>query len=101
MSGAGAIRALAGRAGQVTFKVGANKLVHVFGKAAHNLGGLVQAYGSREAAYLAVERAAQAAVTAGNIAGRFEVVVTVAGHQVTVRGIVINGVMNIGTFFIK
>ena len=77
-----------------------NKLNHVFGDAGHNLGGLVGQFGSEAAAYNAVEAAAAAAVRQQGINGVFQTVVTVGGQQVTVRGIVINGLMRIGTFFI-
>ena len=51
--------AAAARAG--TAAVDANKLAHIFGKAQHNLGPLVQKIGSQEGAFTAVQSAAQAA----------------------------------------
>jgi hypothetical protein len=84
-----------------TTKINPNTLHHVFGKASHNLGGLVQAFrGSEEAAYRAVEKAAQFQANAGKIADIFETAVKVGAHTVTVRGRVIDGVVRIGTFFI-
>jgi hypothetical protein len=76
-----------------------NKLHHIFGQARHNLDDVVAAFGSREGAFEALEKAAQAAVDARNLTGQFEIVVNVGGFSVTVRGIVVNGVAKIGTAF--
>lgn len=76
-----------------------NKINHIFGKAAHNLGGLVQQYGSRAAAYAALEKATTAQVLSKGLTGQFEEVVNVGGTNVTVRGAVVNGVVKIGTAF--
>jgi hypothetical protein len=84
----------------VAASIGAAKLIHIFGNAAHHLGGLVAQFGSQEAAYLAVQRAAQAAVTAGGITGEYEIVVTVGGFAITMHGVVINGIARIGAFWI-
>jgi RHS repeat-associated protein len=77
----------------------ANKLIHIFGKAAHNLGPLVASYGSEAAAYSALETAVIKAVTSQGITGVYQIVVTVGGLNVTVRGAVVNGVVKIGTAF--
>jgi hypothetical protein len=76
-----------------------NTINHIFGKAAHNLGGLVQQYGSARAAFAALEKATTAQVVAKGLTGQFEEVVNVGGTNVTVRGIAINGVVKIGTAF--
>lgn len=76
-----------------------NKIHHIFGNAGHNLGPLVQQYGSPAAAYAALEKATVAHVTARGLTGVFEEVVTVGGTNVTVRGAVVNGVVKIGTAF--
>jgi len=76
-----------------------NKINHIFGKAAHNLGGLVQQYGSPAKAYAALEQATTAQVVAKGLTGQFEEVVNVGGTNVTVRGAVVNGVVKIGTAF--
>jgi hypothetical protein len=73
-----------------------NKLVHIF-RAKHKLDDVVKHYGSEEAAYRAIEAAADAVVKAQGLSGQFEVVVSIAGVGVTVRGMVVNGVTRIGT----
>jgi hypothetical protein len=50
--------------------------------------------------YNAIEAAAAAEVSQQGINGLFQIVVNVGGQMVTVRGIVINGVVRIGTAFI-
>jgi hypothetical protein len=82
--------------------VDANKVHHIFGRAGHNLGDVVKAAGSREAAFRAMERAAQGAFNAGKVAtdkrGVFEgAVVNVGGLDVHLSGRVIDGVVRIGT----
>jgi hypothetical protein len=78
----------------------ANKLGHIFGQARHNLGPLVQKLGSQEAAFTAVQSAAQSAVRSQRLSGVFQTTVNVAGQNVVVRGNVIDGVARIGTFFV-
>jgi hypothetical protein len=73
----------------------ANKLNHIFGKASHNLDGVVQASGGRQAAYEAMQNAA-ASATKGT-SGPFEVTVSVGGENVVIRGTVSNGEVKIGT----
>jgi RHS repeat-associated protein len=94
----------AGRAGNAKAiaqaAVDPNKLTHIFGKASHNLGPLVQALGSHEDAFSAVQNAAQTAVRNQGLSGVFETTVNVAGQDVVVRGNIIDGVVRIGTFFI-
>jgi RHS repeat-associated protein len=76
-----------------------NKLNHIFGKATHNLGPLLEEFGgSQQAAFNAVQSAAQAA--AGGLKGVFEIVVSVGGKLVTVRGRIIDGIARIGSFWI-
>jgi hypothetical protein len=76
-----------------------NKLNHIFNKAAHNLGGLVKQFGGQQAAFDAVETAITKQVLGNGTTGVFEQAVNVAGNQVTVRGIVQNGIVRIGTFW--
>jgi RHS repeat-associated protein len=78
----------------------ANTVNHIFGRAAHNLGGLVTQFGSREAAYTALYDATSAAVRVQGTTGLFQSAVNVAGQTVTVRGNVIDGVLRISTAFI-
>lgn len=79
----------------------ANTMRHIFGKAAHNLAGLVARMGSERAVMAAVSRAL-ASLPAGTLpaAGVFEVVVRVGGQNVTVRGAVVDGIVRISTMFI-
>jgi len=79
----------------------ANTMRHIFGKAAHNLAGLVARMGSERAVMAAVSRAL-ASLPSGTLpaAGVFEVVVRVGGQNVTVRGAVVDGIIRISTMFI-
>jgi hypothetical protein len=81
--------------------VRANTMRHIFGKAAHNLAGLVARLGSERAVIAAVARA-MARLPAGSFpaSGPFQVVVRVAGQNVTVRGAVVNGIIRISTMWI-
>jgi hypothetical protein len=76
-----------------------NKLIHIFGNAAHGLEGIVGKFGSQPAAFSAIERATQAAVSRQGLTGVFETTVRVGGENITVRGNVVNGVARIGTAF--
>jgi RHS repeat-associated protein len=78
-----------------------NKFHHLFDKAEHNLGPLVERVGSREAVYSAVQSAAQELATRQGLTGVIETTVAVAGQTVVVRGKVIDGIIHIGTFFIQ
>ena len=76
-----------------------NKVTHVFGKAAHNLDPLVTQLGGHENTFRAVLNAANGRLPSS---GMFkDVMVNVLGHDVYLRGSVINGVPKIGTMFIK
>ena len=79
----------------------ANKLNHIFGKSGHNLGAVVRAAGSREAAFNAMQRGLQGALDAGRLTtdrnGVFQEVVKVEGLAVTVRGAVVDGAVRIGS----
>jgi len=79
----------------------ANRLIHIFGQARHRLTPLLNFFGGNQtAAFNAVQSATVSALTrAGITSGTFEVVVAVGGMNVTVRGIVENGIVKIGTFF--
>jgi RHS repeat-associated protein len=77
----------------------ANTINHIFGKAAHNLAGLVAKLGSKEAAMDALEEATTKQVLSKGINGLFKETVSVAGENVTVKGIVENGVVKIGTAY--
>lgn len=85
----------------VITRIDPNKLWHIFGDPGHKLAPLVAKFGSQEAAYRAVEGAAQRHVTRYGIRGNFRIAVMVAGQRVTVVGTVVNGVVRIGTFFIE
>jgi hypothetical protein len=78
-----------------------NKLHHIFDKAAHNLGPVVEHFGNSQAAYNAIYSAfSQVAgnYTAAQLAQGIQV--SVGPFIVTVRGAMVNGVARIGTFFI-
>jgi hypothetical protein len=72
------------------------------GQVWRNLGGLLGVFkGDATAAAYALENAAQALANQGAISGVFKnAVVEVAGFSVTVRGRVIDGVVNLSTAFI-
>lgn len=78
----------------------ANTINHIFGEEAHNLGGLVDHFGSEEDAFNALYDATSAVVEAQDIKGIFETVVDIADQAVTVRGNVIDDVLRITTAFI-
>ena len=63
-----------------------NKLNHIFGNAAHNLGALVTEFRTAETAFQAMERATDVVVKAKGITGVFEETVTVGTQTITVRG---------------
>jgi hypothetical protein len=77
----------------------ANKLEHIFGNAEHSLDSLVSEFGSREAAGNAIQQAAEGAVRQQGLTGVFETSVKVGNQSITVRGIVIDGAVKIGTAF--
>lgn len=72
-----------------------NKLDHIFA-AKHGFAGLVQQFGSREAAVQAMLDALKGVTPAS---GTFEEAINVGGQTVVVRGAVVNGVTKIGTAF--
>jgi RHS repeat-associated protein len=87
--------------GGSNISINANKLHHVFGKAGHNLGPLVNQFGSEEGAYAAVQAAINLKM-AGVIDGQYnQIAVNVGGYIIYVSGIVIDGIVRIGTFSIK
>ena len=80
------------------FAARANKLCHIFEKARHNLGPLVERLGGQISVYNAVLKTVQAQKLADGV---YLTTVTVGGISVTVGGLVADGVANIATFFIK
>jgi hypothetical protein len=82
-----------------------NKLHHIFAKRGHNLGPLVQQYGSREAAAQAVQEVVDLALHAGklipNAQDVFETTLDIGGHSVTVRFVILQGAVELGTAFIR
>jgi len=77
------------------------RLAHIFANARHNLTALLNVFNQNQAAALAaVKNATITALTnAGITSGTFQITVVVSGMSITVRGIVENGVVRIGTFF--
>lgn len=78
-----------------------NDLHHIFGNPDHNLQALVDQFGSRAAAGMAIQLAAEHALDAGllrpDARGVFEAIVDVDGRQVRVRGRIWNGRARIGS----
>jgi hypothetical protein len=77
------------------------RLAHIFANTRHNLSALLNLFDQNHAAALAaVENATITALTnAGITSGTFEITVLISGMSITVRGIVENGIVRIGTFF--
>jgi RHS repeat-associated protein len=82
----------------------ANQANHIFGAnnlAKHKLGGVLDSFGGDSiAAFRAIETGAQNLANSGAIKGVFETTVKVGEHAVTVRGRVIDDVVNVSTAFI-
>jgi hypothetical protein len=81
-----------------------NKHEHIFGNPRHNLDRLVEEYGSREAAWRAIQEAVATMFTAGalvlNPRGVFEVTLDVGRSRLTVRGMIRSGSPRIGSAWI-
>lgn len=80
-----------------------NKLHHVFDNAGHNLDDFLNGFGgNQETAFEAVKNATQTVIdAAGQTSGLIDdIIVNVGGTNVTVRGVVIDGIVRVGTFFI-
>ena len=97
---------IAGAGGTAASTVDPNKLNHIFGKAQHNLSGFLNSFaGNQTNAYNAFYRAAQEFVTRNNISGVInaanEITIRFAGFDITFRGNVVDGILKLGTFFIK
>jgi len=76
-----------------------NNVSHMFNNSAHNLGPLVGKLGGQENTIRSVLNAANGVLPS---AGVFkDVMVTVEGYSVYLRGSVVNGVPKLGTMFIK
>ena len=78
--------------------VNPNDLQHIFGQPKHRLGGLVEAFGSKENVFTELLQATKQA-TQGTT-GRFETIVRIGGADVTVRGAIVKGQVRIGTAFV-
>jgi hypothetical protein len=90
---------LVGEDGAVVHNCDPNKLHHIFGQAKHRLDSVVGKFGSRGAAFKAIQQATEEAVAAKGLSGKFETAVEVAGETINVRGIVMEGIVKIGTAF--
>jgi hypothetical protein len=71
------------------------------GETGHKLESVAIRFGSRDAAYDAIESVAQQVVTKKGLNGVFSEVVDVGGTNVTVEGKVINGVARVGTAYVR
>lgn len=80
------------------FALRPNTMRHIFGKAQHGLDPLVRQLGSEEAVMREVVRRLSRATLPQ--AGQYQVVVSVMGMNVTVRGAVVGGVPRISTMFV-
>src|SRR5579863_32321 len=82
-----------------------NKRQHIFGNLDHGLDLLVRQYGSEEAASRAVFEAVRQAYAAGALIlcarGRYRQVFEIGGHSVTVSGRSVNGVVRVGSAWIR
>ncbi|MBC7352068.1 MAG: hypothetical protein H5U08_06890 [Thermogutta sp.] len=104
---AGAPAAKAAKARQAVTLVGsaqeledANKLHHVFRSQHALMQQLVGRYGSKQAAYKVLQEAVVKTLEQqGKLAGEYEIEVVVSGMKVTVRGVIIDGVVRMGTAF--
>ena len=98
--GAGGAAAAAAAGGSAAAAL-ANKLIHIFGKAGHNLKGVVSAFRTELAAYNDMLAAATAHLArTGQANGVVDIIVRMGGQDATVTGTVINGVVHIGTAYI-
>lgn len=78
----------------------ANKIHHISDEVGHNLEALVAEYGGQAQAYDAIQEAAnQVASQLAN--GVTTIIVNVGGQEVTITGNIVNGVMQIGTAYVK
>jgi len=81
-----------------------NTANHIFGPkslARHRLAPLLKAFGGDAvAATYRLQNAAQALANQGAIKGLFQATVDVAGQTITIRGAVIDGIVNLSTAFI-
>ena len=78
----------------------ANKLHHIFDDPKHQLDGLVADFGSKEAAFGAIEEATRKTVLGRNISGPYVETVHVGQYSLTVKGRVMDGKLKIGTAYI-
>jgi RHS repeat-associated protein len=102
IAGGGAIEALGPIALKFIDKVDPNKINHIFNQSEHKLESLVSQFGSKEAAFAALQKGAQSVVSSKGITnGGFEITLKFGAEDITVRGKVIDGIAKIGTAFKK
>jgi RHS repeat-associated protein len=78
-----------------------NKLSHIFGNPRHNLGGVVQEQGGQQQALRAIRAAAEGPARAQvGQNGVYTVDVPVGSYNVTVRGIILQGELRIGSAWV-
>lgn len=83
--------------GSDSSSVNRNKIAHIFGQPKHNLGLVVNYFGSEEKAFKAMKETIQSKADTGEIDGRYEETVRLGPCDVTIRGKVIDGTARIGT----
>ncbi len=76
-----------------------NRLNHIFNRPGHNLDTLVRKSGDIPSAFMKVQDTIREHVVQRGITGHYTETVTVAGEEITVRGVVIDGIVKIGTFW--
>ena len=79
-----------------------NKLHHIFGQSKHNFDEFLRAFnGDQKLAYNKLFKETTKYVNTNGITGQFDkITVNVIGYDITVSGIVIDGIVNIGTAYI-
>ena len=96
---------LAGSPAAVAAYRNINKIKHIWEKPAHALGPVINAFGSPAAAHRALMRALNAKHAAGRIniwntaTGEFVTSLRLGGQTVTVRGVIVDGAIKIGSAF--
>lgn len=78
-----------------------NKVGHVFDKPEHALDPVLRQFPSAKDAYIALQAAAQRSVGSNPNEGSYQIVVNVGGTNVTITGVVVNGIARIGTAFLE
>ena len=107
VKGAAKAAPIVAKAAPIIVATDPNKINHIFNNSEHNLFPFLQSFGGDKAsAYIAVYNAAQSIVNSNNLTGIYNsvsnpIIVNVNGYEINIGGRVIDGILHIGTFFIK